>query len=421
MFEIKKLKNGVTVVMEKLPFLRSISLGIFVGNGSRNENETTNGISHFIEHMLFKGTEKRSAKDIAEEMDAIGGQINAYTTKEYTCYYTRTLDTHFDTAIDIISDMYFNSKFDNKEIEKECKVIVEEINMYEDDPEDLVYDMMQYNVWKQNSLGFPILGTEKTISKFNHETFIKYKEKNYRPDNTVISVAGNFDENYVMEKIKNYFEDWKQVESDSSENSETIYNQCIVSKEKDIEQIHLCISFPGIAIGTDESYILTALNTILGGGMSSKLFQRIREQNGLAYSIYSYNSNFKDVGLFSIYAALNPSQLSDVINLIFDEIKNLKINKIDENQLSKTKEQIKSNFILSLESSSNRMSSIGRSQLLLKKILSPEELIKKVDDITIEKLYALIDKIFDFDKASLSVVGKLKGIDLNSIFENAKK
>lgn len=420
MVDIIKLSNGLRVVMESIPFIRSISFGIFVKNGSRNENEETNGISHFIEHMLFKGTENRNAKQIAEEMDSVGGQINAYTTKEYTCYYTKTLDTHFDVALDVLADMFFNSKFDDTEIKKECNVILEEINMYEDAPEDLVYDELQYNIWKGNSLGYPILGTKETIPKFNHKVFKKYFNNNYCPSNTVISIAGNFEKESMIKKIESYFKDWQEEEC-SQQEEKVIYNPCIIKREKDIEQIHLCIAFPGIPLGDDNSYTLVALNTIFGGGMSSRLFQKIREENGLAYSVYSYNSNYRDTGLFTIYSGLNPSQVNSVVKLILNEINMLRTDKITEKQLSKTKEQMKSNFLLSLENSSNRMSSMGRSLLLLEKILSPDQLIKKIDDITVERLDGLIEKIFDFDKISSSIVGKVSNVDLKGLIMNGIK
>lgn len=420
MFEITKLSNGVKIVTEKMPYVRSVAFGIFVCNGSRNENEKTNGISHFIEHMLFKGTKKRSAKQIAYEMDAVGGQINAYTTKEYTCYYTKTLDTHFDTAIDILADMYFNSVFDENEIQKERNVILEEINMYEDTPDEVVYDDLQYNIWKGNSLGYSILGTKESISNFNHEIISNYYSENYCPQNTVIAVAGNIEKDDIINKISKYFANWKFENKYCPVIEKAVYNSCAIKKEKDIEQIHLCVSFPGTPLGTEESYSLSVFNTIFGGGMSSRLFQKIREENGYAYSVYSYNSNFRDNGLFTIYAGLNPSQTKDVLNLIFDEIKFIKENKISSDILEKTKEQIKSNFILGLENSSNRMSSNGRSQLLLNRILTNDELINKIENINADKIENLINKIFKPENASLSIVGRVNDLDVKNILDSLK-
>lgn len=411
MIETIKLDNGVTVVMSRMPYVRSISLGIYVKNGSKNETKETNGISHFIEHMLFKGTENRTAKDIAEELDGVGGQLNAYTTKEYTCYYTRTLDTHFDTAIDVLSDMYFNSLFNDEEIIKERNVIIEEINMYEDTPDDLVHEQLQRNIWRDNSLGMPILGTEESISKFTHGTFKKYMEENYTADNTIVAVAGNFECDDIVKRIEKYFGIWKSEKYKQKNNEQLIYIPSAVKSDKNIEQIHLCLAFPGVSVLSKDTYVLSALNTILGGGMSSRLFQKIREQSGMAYSVYSYNSNYTEGGLFSIYAGLNPSRLDNVVNMIYEEIDNLYKEKITVNVLEKTKEQIKSNYLMGQESTMNVLSGLGRTQLLLGKAVTPEKTIEKIDAVTIEDLYRVADIVLDKKCASISIVGKTQNVD----------
>ncbi|NLK97009.1 MAG: insulinase family protein [Epulopiscium sp.] len=415
MFRLKKLPNGVTIVSEKLPFVRSIALGIWVRNGSRHERIHESGISHFIEHMLFKGTKNRTSKQIADEMDRIGGQLNAYTTKEYTCYYFRALDNHIDQALDILTDMFLNSNFEEKEIEKEKGVILEEINMYEDSPEELVHDLMQKAVWEENPLGEPILGTTETIATFDHKTLKNFFNKRYRPENTVIAVAGNFDYDEMMDKIEQKFSNWDFNEKDDYEYTYPQYKAQILTKTKDIEQIHACLSFPGISSDSEDVYTLITLNTILGGGMSSRLFQKIREDRGLAYSVYSYPTNYNDTGLFTIYAGMNPSQTIEVLDLIIKEIQALKTNKIPPNDLSKTKEQLKSNYIMGLESTNSRMSSIGRSQLMLNKVRTPDEIIEKVDAVTEERVAVLIDKLFDFSNMSASIVGKLDSINLEEI------
>lgn len=419
MINVVTLNNGVKVVMENIPFVRSISFGIWVKNGSRYENLESNGISHFIEHMLFKGTENRTAKDIADEIDAIGGQINAFTSKESTCYYTRTLDSHFDIALDVLADMFFNAKFDETDIEKERNVIIEEINMYEDTAEDLVHEILQYNIWNENSLGYPILGTKESISKFNTKTFKDYFKNNYRTDNTVIAIAGNFNEDEIVKKINKYFGSFASPENKRENTFNKTYNPIIVKKEKDIEQVHMAMCFPSISIGDEQSYALAVLNTIFGGGMSSRLFQKIREENGLSYSVYSYNSSYSDTGIFTIYAGLNPSQTEQVINLAIKEVNKLFTDKISEDLLSKTKEQLKSNYLLSLESTSSRMNSIGKSQLMLNRILSQDEIIQKVDAITLNDVDNLIAKIFNLEDMAFSAVGNIKGIDIEGIIKNA--
>ncbi len=422
MFNKTTLPNGLTIVTENIPFVRSVAFGIWVKNGSRNEELATNGISHFIEHMLFKGTANRTAKEIADEIDAVGGQLNAYTSKEYTCYYVRALDTHFDLVLDILADMFFNSRFDEDDINKERKVIIEEINMYEDTPEELAHDLLQYNFWKGNSLGLPILGTEETISSFNRSTFKSYFQKNYRPESTVVAVAGNFKDEEMLKKIEERFSGFKGAgeSAKQSDSSKVEYYPCIVYKEKEIEQVHISMGFPSISIGSDDSYVLAVLNTIFGGGMSSRLFQTIREEQGLAYSVYSYNSSFTNSGLFSIYAGLNRSQTLQVINLIVNEVKKLFSEKITPLQLERTKEQLKSNYILSLESTNSRMTSIGRSMLMLNRIMEPEDIMEKIDAVTNERLDSLIEKIFNLKNMSFSAVGNIKGFDFNEIIEKER-
>ncbi len=405
MLEKYCLDNGVTVITEKMEYVRSAAFGIFVKNGSRNEDADNNGISHFIEHMLFRGTQKRTAQDIAWQMDSIGGQLNAFTTKEYTCYYARVLDIHFDNAFDMLSDMFFNSKFDEDDIKKESNIILEEINMYEDTPDDIAFDKMQYHVWKGNPLGLPIIGNAKNIKNFNKKLIKNYFNENYCSDNTIIAIAGNFDEESVKENIYKKFESFKRKKK-IIKNVKPEYKKSFIKAEKDIEQIHLTVAFNGIKLNDKLSYAMAVLNTVLGGGMSSRLFQRIREENGLAYTVYSFNSAFSDTGLFNIYAAMSSSQLFQVYSLIIDEIKKLKNTKIKSDTISATKEQIKSNYMLSLESTSNRMSAIGRSMLLMNKASTPEELLEKVDKVDEAMVNELIERVFNLDDMSICIVGK---------------
>ena len=415
MISVHTLQNGLRVVMESIPFVRSVSFGIWVRNGSRNETPEVNGISHFIEHMMFKGTEKRTAMQIADTMDAVGGQLNAFTSKEYTCYFTRTLDTHFDVALDVLQDMFFFSKFDVAEIEKERNVILEEINMYEDTPEDLAVDLLQYRTYPDSSLGMAILGTPETISGFTGNDFRSFIKERYRPGNIVIAVAGNIIESEVLEKITavfGHFVDKSSTEADTP----TAYSPGFSLRDKDIEQVHLCLGLPGLPTGIDESYALAAVNTILGGGMSSRLFQKIREEHGLAYSVYSYNASYYDTGIFLVYAALNPAQVCDVLRLVAGEIRGMFTERITDEELSKAKEQLKSNFLLSLENAASRMNSIGRTLLMLDKVITPDELVSKIDAITLDAFYAVCDRIFRLDQMSLSLVGKqVEGMDVGEL------
>jgi len=407
MYKKITLENGVRLVCEKIPYVRSVSVGIWIGTGSRNEKRLNNGISHFIEHMLFKGTEKRSSKEIAESIDNIGGQLNAFTGKECTCYYTKTLDTHIEIAVDVLSDMLFNSKFDEKDLSIERKVISEEIGMYEDSPEELVHDVLSGTVWKGNSLGYPILGSQRCLDKIDRGIILEFVSRNYVPENCVISVAGNYDDDKLVEMISKYFSGWssKKNESGSLKGAKFISNTN--TRKKDIEQMHLCIGFDGIEHGNDNLYTLLAINNVFGGGMSSRLFQKIREEKGLVYSIYSYPSSYSNAGLFTIYAGMNPEKLEEVVNLTVVEVNRLTKHGMQENDLIKSKEQLKGNYILGLDSTSSRMSSMGKSELLLGYINTPEEVLKKIDDINMASINEVIEKVFKIDKMSIAAVGNI--------------
>ncbi|MDE6181661.1 MAG: insulinase family protein [Eubacteriales bacterium] len=412
MIEQIKLENGVSVVLEKMDSVRSVAFGIFIKNGSVNEDEKTNGISHFIEHMLFKGTKTRTSKDIAEEMDLIGGQLNAYTSKEYTCYYSRVLDTHLEKAMDILCDMLFNSKFDQEDIDKEAKVILEEISMYEDSPEDIVFTELQKSIWKDTPLGYSVLGNPENIKNFKKEDFINFLQDRYVAENTVIAIAGSFDRDIVLEKIEKYFSKMKKGNTTEKDNIEKAYIPSKLKIQKDIEQLHLCIGFEGISLKSKYNYAMSLLNVIFGGGMSSILFQNVREKHGLAYSIYSYNSSYINNGLFNIYAGLNPNQYEKTLEIIKYEINNLKEKKISTEQINKTKEQLKSNYIMGLENTSNRMSGLGRSKILLDRIKTTDEIINDVDIISKEDIDFLIENTFNLEKMSIAISGNVKGINL---------
>lgn len=415
MFDTIKLENGVSIVMEQISSVRSVALGIFIRNGSINETSKSNGISHFIEHMLFKGTNKRTSKDIAEEMDNIGGQLNAFTAKEYTCYYARVLDTHIDTTIDVLTDMIFNSKFDSIDIEKESKVILEEINMYEDSPDDIVFTKLQKEIWQNSPLAYNVLGTKENVSRFKRQDFIEYMDNKYVGENIVVAIAGSFDKEKILEIIKQKMSSMPKGKANLDADRHYIYTPSRTKVYKDIEQLHLAIVFDGISIKDKYNYSMSLLNAIIGGGMSSILFQKVREEHGIAYSIYSYNNSYVNNGLFNIYVALNKSQLDKTINIIYKEIANLKNNKITNQQIEKTKEQLKSNYIMGLESTSNRMSSIGRSKVLVNKIKTPDEIIQEVDLIKKEDIDYLIDKVFNMDKMSISLVGKVNDIKIEKL------
>lgn len=418
MFQKETLTNGIRIVTEEIPYVNSVSIGLWIKAGSRYENIENNGISHFIEHMLFKGTQNRTAKDIANSIDKIGGQLNAFTSKECTCFYAKVLDTHFDTALDVLADMFFNSNFDWEEIEKERGVVLEEINMYEDSPEDLVHDIFSQAVWSGNSLGMPILGTGESLANLNREKIVQYFNKYYHSQNLVISVVGNIKHITAADKIKAYFEKASQSNKSTSQIVMPSFVSEYTLKSKVTEQAHLCMGFKGVDLKSKLFYPMLLLNNVFGGAMSSRLFQKIREDRGLAYSVFSYPSSFEDCGLFSIYAGSKPDNLKSVVKLIMEEINSIKDKGITEEELYDSKEQLKGSYILGLESTSGRMISIGKSELLLKRIYSPVEILEKIDKVDIEIVNDIIKHIFDTDNMGAAVIGSMdKDTDIRELFK----
>lgn len=418
MFQKELLINGMRIVTEEIPYVNSVSIGIWVKIGSRYENVENNGISHFIEHMLFKGTKTRSAKELANSIDKIGGQLNAFTSKECTCFYAKVLDTHFDIALDVLADMFFNSNFSNEDIEKERGVVIEEINMYEDSPEDLVHDLFSQAVWSGNPLGMSILGTEESLGNLSRDKIIDYFNENYIPQNIVISVVGNFKHNDVVKKIRGYFEKTEQRANSSAHILMPSFEPEYTLKNKVTEQVHLCMGFNGVDIKSKAYYPMLILNNVFGGAMSSRLFQTIREDRGLAYSVFSYPSSFEDCGLFSIYAGSKPENLKSVAELIMEEIRQIKKTGITEEELYDSKEQLKGSYILGLESTSGRMISIGKSELLLERIYSPAEILERVDKVDMDGVNNIIKYIFDTDSMGAAVIGSLKkNTDIRKMFK----
>ncbi|MCF6093182.1 insulinase family protein [Microaerobacter geothermalis] len=386
------LNNGVRIIIEKMPSVRSVSLGVWVGTGSKYETEKNNGISHFIEHMLFKGTQTKNAKEIAESFDSIGGHVNAFTSKEYTCYYAKVLDEHFDIALNVLADMFFNSTFDPIELNKEKKVVIEEINMYEDTPDDLVHDLIAEASYGNHPLGYSILGTEENLNRFTREDVIQYISQHYLPENTVITISGNVSET-ILEKVERKFSFFSNKIQENIVPLPTFLGSQVV-RQKTTEQAHLCLSFPGYAVGDSKLYPLILLNNILGGSMSSRLFQEIREERGLAYSVFSYHSSFKDSGLFTIYAGTAPHQLDEVFSIITENIQKVKDEGITEGELNKGKEQLKGSLMLSLESTNSRMSRLGKNELLLGYHISLDQMIQKINEINLEDIKKVSHDLF---------------------------
>lgn len=406
MYKTHKLDNGLTIIGEEIPYLKSISLGVWINAGSRIEDEKISGISHFIEHMLFKGTKHRTSKEIASEIDNLGGQINAFTSKECTCYYVKLLDSHIDIGIDILSDMVLNPLFDKNDIEKERAVIIEELKMYEDSPDDLAYDLLMEKIYVNNPLGMNIIGTTKSLDEMNQDDLLNYFNKYYVPNNAVISISGNFDFDEMVKKIESKFNSWKQREV-SVEIEKAEFNPCFIAKNKDTEQVNLAISLEAVPTeNIEEVYALAVINTVFGGSISSRLFQKIREEQGLVYSIYSTETLYQKCGELGIFASMGLENLKPVYESVIEEIKNMKENYLTEKEIEESKEQLKGSYILGLESTSSRMMSFGKAMLLNKKVRTADEILKCIDDVTIETVNKVIDKVFNTDKLGICIVGR---------------
>lgn len=388
-------------MLEKIPTVRSVAIGIWINTGSRHENEMNNGISHFLEHMLFKGTKTRSAKEIAESFDRIGGHVNAFTSKEYTCFYAKVLDTHASYALEVLADMFFHSKFDKTEMEKEKNVVYEEIKMYEDTPDDIVHDLVTKATYGDYSLAYPILGTEEKLETFTSDSLHEYMQENYTPDKIVISVAGNVDELFIDE-VNEYFRHYEGTGRATKSATPEFHKETLI-KRKDTEQSHLCLAFPGLPIGHEDIYSLITLNNILGGSMSSRLFQEVREQRGLAYSVFSYHSSYEDTGTLTVYAGTGSEQLEALCETIQETLENLKKTGITKKELENNREQLKGNLMLGLESTNGRMSRNGKNELLLRNHRSLDEIIENIDAVTEASVNEMIGKTFTDEFASALV------------------
>lgn len=415
MYRKTVLPNGVRIVTENIPYIKSVSLGIWVDTGSRHESEENHGISHFIEHLMFKGTPKRSAKDIAETVDAVGGQLNAFTAKEYTCYYIKVLDTHLKLAMDVLSDMLLNSKFDEQDILREKEVVLEEVNMYEDDPDELVHDLYLENVWRGHPLGHNILGTMESINRFDRKMVMDYYTQYYTPDNIVIVAAGNLQHESFVELTKKYFLQMTGTRAAHILKAPCLTKTCSIRK-KETEQVHFCLGTTSVPQNSPDIYSIHILNNILGGGISSRLFQSIREEKGLAYSVYSYQTNYSDAGLFTIYAGTRPSNAVKVIDLILEIMFDIKRDGITGQELTKSKEQLKGSIFLGLENSSSRMARLGKLEVTLGKFITPDEVVNRIDSVTLENVKTVCDKLFKQEILSFMALGSLNEKDIIAKF-----
>lgn len=407
MYNKTVLKSGARVVTEKIPGFRSVAVGLWIGAGSRFEKEEDAGISHMIEHVLFKGTKNRTAKQIAESIESLGGQLNAFTSKEYTCYYARVLDEHLPIAVDVLLDMYFSSLFKTEDIEREKKVILEEIKMYEDTPDEIIHDLFSQTIWDGHPLGRPVLGTIQSVSELTREKILDYFNKHYNPSNLVIAFAGNICHEHALSLVEEAFQEISPAgaEFETEPPQHKSGYKVIV---KPLEQVQLCLGVPAVSQFDERIYALQILNNILGGGASSRLFQKIREERGLVYSVYSYYTAFRDSGLFVVYAGTNPNNLSEVIELISQEIDKIAKEGITEPELDKTKEQIKGSLLIASESVIHRMHRLGKCELFHRRLITPEEILKKISLVTTDDVQKLAAELFHPSRYTLVVLGDVK-------------
>jgi predicted Zn-dependent peptidase len=402
------LKNGIRVVTEEIPHVRSLSLGIWIETGSKDESREKNGISHFIEHMVFKGTKKRNVRDIAQSVESVGGYLNAFTGKEHTCYYARVLDENLELALDVLSDMVFHPTFPAKELNKEKNVILEELKQAEDDPDDIIHDYFEKAIYKDHALGMSVIGTTDTISSIQRNDLCLYRESRYTPSRIVIAGAGMIDHEVLINLVEKYIHintthDQKIMEKRTSI---PIPDANLVLEEyyKPIQQAHICLGTHGFSVKDEKRYELQVLNTLLGDGMSSRLFQHIRERYGFAYAVYSFNNMMKESGTTGVYIGTDDVHVQTCIELVWKELKSLRKDGITKQELERAKAQLKGSLMLGLENIPNRMIRLGGAELYFGEFIPLETIISRINNVTRDEVQEIADQIFREDRFSTIII-----------------
>jgi len=406
------LPNGLTVITEEMQHIRSISVGIWVKTGSRDEDPEWNGISHFIEHMVFKGTKHRSAEDIARQVDSIGGNMDAFTAKECICFNVKVLDEHLPIAMDVLSDLVLNPVFDVKDIGRERGVILEEIKMDEDNPDYLVHEIFTQNFWKDHPLGKPILGTKETVRTFEQQVVFDSYQRRFNPGNLIIAAAGNINHQRFVDLVTKHFQHMQAGTNGFHSHPPKVVPRIIMRNKKSLEQVQICIGVPCHPIAHEKRYASYILNTVLGGGMSSRLFQNIRERQGLVYAIYSDLNPYRDTGCLGVYAGTSRTSASRVVESIIAEFRNLKSGPVPEEELRRCKDQLKGSLMLSLESSTARMSNLARQEMYFERFYDLDELIERIESVTADDLQSLANDFFRTENIAVTVLGNLNGLKL---------
>ena len=408
----QKLTNGLTVITEQMQHIRSASIGVWLQTGSRDEDPEWNGISHFIEHMVFKGTKLRTAEEIARQVDSIGGNMDAFTAKECICFNVKVLDEHVPVALDVLSDLVLNPVFDGSDIARERGVIMEEIKMDEDNPDYLVHEIFTQNFWKDHPLGKPILGTKETVKRFERNAVLDAYAHRFAPGNIIVSAAGNLDHDRFVELVRGHFEHMTPMTNGFHSSTPKISSRIILRNKKALEQVQLCIGVPAHPIAHEKRHAGYVLNTLLGGGMSSRLFQNIRERQGLAYSIYSDLNPYRDTGCLAVYAGTSLASASKVVQSVVSEFHKLKADPVPEEELSRSKAQLKGSLMLSLESSTSRMSNLARQEMYFDRYYDLDELIARIEAVTAEDLSRLANEFFKPESVAVTALGNLNGLKL---------
>ncbi len=408
----KTLPNGLTIITEQMAHIRSASIGIWLQTGSRDEDPEWNGISHFIEHMVFKGTKHRSAEEIARQVDSIGGNMDAFTAKECICFNVKVLDEHVPTALDILSDLVLNPVFDAADIARERGVIMEEIKMDEDNPDYLVHEIFTQNFFKDHPLGKPILGTKETVKRFEREPVLDAYTHRFAPGNIIVSAAGLLDHEQFVDLVTRHFEHMKPLANGFHSSTPKIVSRIILRNKKALEQVQLCIGVPCHPIAHEKRHAGYILNTLLGGGMSSRLFQNIRERQGLAYSIYSDLNPYRDTGCMAVYAGTSLPSAAKVVQAVVSEFRKLKTEPVPEEELRRSKAQLKGSLMLSLESSTARMSNLARQEMYFDRYYDLDELIAKIEGVTAEDLTSLANEFFKTESVAVTALGNLPGLKI---------
>ncbi len=413
MFKKEYLSNGIPVVMEPLKNMRSVAIGIWVKVGSRNEALDENGISHFLEHMFFKGTHKRTAKDIAIEIDSLGGELNAFTSKENTAFYVKILDEYIEKGVELLSDIFLHSTFPEEDIEKEKRIIKEEIKMVEDTPDDYVHDLFNQTIWGDTGLGQSVLGRRETVKSFIRDDLITHIKKYYGIKDVIIACAGNFEPESLLVILNKNLGSLRRG-SEPVKDTHPLFNSRVEVFHKELSEAHVCMGVEGIPQASEERYSLSVLNTILGAGVSSRLFQEIREKRGLTYSIYSFVSSYFDTGIWGIYAGVGRKRVRELVELILEEANNLK-DTLTEVELERAKNHLKGNIVLGLESTGSRMNNIARQEIYYGRYYSPKEVMKEIDSIKLSQIKDLAEGLLKREGFSITVYGSVFEKDLKGI------